>query len=56
MLRGHALLMLRSYPSGGGDGALMASRADGLFHAFYHQLHEPAGGDDRDADERQRGA
>lgn len=34
----------------------MASRADGLFHAVHDQLHEPAGVDDRDADERQRGA
>jgi clathrin heavy chain len=35
MLRGHALRLLRSDPARGGDGAIVASWADGLFDAFH---------------------
>ena len=49
MLRGHAVCLLRSNPSGRCDGAIVAPRSQRLHHAIHDQLYESASRDNRDA-------
>lgn len=56
MLRRHVVCLLRPDPAACGHGTLVAPRPYRLHHALHDQLHEPTGGNDRDAQERQRGA